>query len=396
MEYTTPKVTSTLSGGSMTRFLKFPFYAKVSLLIIGLYVTISILSIAQSILVPLLFATIIAILLSPVVNFLVRKKINRVVAITGALTVAILILSALVVLLLSQASLLSDAMPQLTEKFGELLNKTVTWVSDNFNTRERKINEWLASTKDEFVNNSSGIIGSTLSTMGSVLTYVFLTPVYIFMILFYQPHLIRFVHQLFGTSNDVHVGEILVETKTIIQSYLAGLAAEFAIVAILNSAGLLLLGIQYALLLGIVGALLNIIPYIGGLIGMAIFVMIALVTKSPVYVLYVMLLYSFIQLIDNNYLVPKIIGSKVKLNALVSLLAVIAGAALWGIPGMFLSIPLTAIIKLILDRIHSLKPWGFLMGDTMPPIVKLKLNLKNISKRLPKPSSSLTRKQTLE
>jgi predicted PurR-regulated permease PerM len=87
-------------------------------------------------------------------------------------------------------------------------------------------------------------------------------------------------------------------------------------------------------------------------------------------VLYVVILYTIIQLIDNNFIVPKIIGSKVKLNALISILAVITGAAIWGIPGMSLSIPLQAILKLIFDRVDPLKPWGFLLGDTTPPILK--------------------------
>jgi len=209
------------------------------------------------------------------------------------------------------------------------------------------------------------------------------------MILFYQPHLVQFIHKLFGADNNQKVNEILLETKVIIQSYLIGLFAEFAIIAVLNSAGLLVLGIQYAVLLGIIGAFLNIIPYLGGLIAVFIFMIVALITKSPVYVLYVAALYTIIQFIDNNYIVPKVVGSKVKLNALVSLLAVIAGAALWGIPGMFLSIPLTAILKLLFDRIDSLKHWGFLMGDTMPPLLKLKLDLSNISKKLPYLTSTL-------
>ena len=124
-----------------------------------------------------------------------------------------------------------------------------------------------------------------------------------------------------------------------------------------------MLGINYAVLFGILGALLNIIPYIGGLIALILFSVIALVTKEPIYVVYVIGLYTIIQFVDNNYIVPKVVGSKVKLNALVSLLAVIAGAALWGIPGMFLSIPIVAILKLLFDRIDSLKPWGFLMGE---------------------------------
>jgi predicted PurR-regulated permease PerM len=201
--------------------------------------------------------------------------------------------------------------------------------------------------------------------MGDVLAGAVLTPVYVLMILFYQPHLMEFIHRLFGASNTNRVSEILSETKTIIQSYLAGLFAEFAILAVLNSVGLLVLGMDYAILLGIIGAFLNVIPYIGGVIGVAIFMVVALLTKAPVYVLYVFLLYGVIQFIDNNYLVPKIVGSKVKINALVSVIAVIAGSALWGLAGMFLSIPLIAIVKLIFDRLEPLKPWGFLLGETI-------------------------------
>jgi predicted PurR-regulated permease PerM len=108
---------------------------------------------------------------------------------------------------------------------------------------------------------------------------------------------------------------------------------------------------------------------------------VALATKSsPVYAVYILMIYYIIQVIDNNYIVPRIVASKVKINALFSIAVVIAGNALWGIPGMFLSIPLLAIIKLICDHIEPLKPWGFLLGDTMPPILKIKLNLKRTVK----------------
>lgn len=357
----------------MNTVQKFPFYARISLILIGLYVLFSILTILQDIILPLIYAAIIAILISPAVNFLVNRKVNRALSIAVVLVFAILALSSLIALFTSQASLLGKSLPQLVDKFQELFNQMVSWGSGYFNIPTLKINEWITHTKAEYINSSGARIGLTLTTMGSVLATVFLTPVYVFMILFYQPHLIRFVHQISGEDNNDKVSEILAETKTIIQSYLVGLFVEFAIIATLNSVGLLALGIQYAILLGIVGALLNIIPYIGGLIAVALFMIIALVTKSPIFVLYVFILYACIQLIDNNYIVPKIVGSKVKLNALVSIIAVIAGAALWGVPGMFLSIPLIAVLKVILDRIEPLKPWGFLLGDTMPPIIKITL-----------------------
>ena len=376
--------------------LKFPFYAKASLLLIGFYVLVSMLSIAQPIILPLIFATIIAILISPVVNFLVKKKINRAVSIMAVLLLTLLMVAGLIALLASQANRFNEALPQLIDKFQELLRQTVALASRFFNISAEQINDWFANQKDELMKHSSAAIGSTLTVMGGMMVATALTPVYIFMLLYYQTHLVESIHKIFGIGNNKKVTEIFTETKTIVQSYLVGLFMEFAIVATLNAVGLLIIGIDYAILLGIIVGLLNIIPYLGAITGVVIFMVIALVTKPPIYVLYVFLLYTIIQFIDNNYLVPKIVGSKVRLNALVCIFAVIAGAALWGIPGMFLAIPLTALIKLIFDRIEPLKPWGFLLGDTMPPLLKLKLKIKDIPEKLPGFFARFKRKKAIK
>jgi len=169
------------------------------------------------------------------------------------------------------------------------------------------------------------------------------------------------------------------QIKTVIQHYLVGLIVEALIVATLDSTALLILGIDYAILLGIIAAILNVIPYIGGIVAVALPMMVALVTKTSAwYAFYVLIFYYVIQLFDNNFIVPVIVSSKVKINALFSIIVVFAGNALWGIPGMFLSIPLLAIVKLIFDHIEPLKPWGFLLGDTLPPL----LNIKPILKKL--------------
>jgi len=320
---------------------------------------------AQDIILPLVYATISAILLSPGVKFLVKKKINRALAAAVVVIITIIIVGVILMLITSQASLLSEAWPNLVDRLKILLGQSITWCSGHFDISTQHINDWINQAKQGFIRNRNTALGVTLTTMSGALTTACLTPVYIFMILFYQPRLVEFTHQVFGNGNDDNVSEILTQTKAIIQSYLAGLFIEFVIIAILNTLGLLALRIDYALLLGIIGAMLNVIPIVGGVICVLLFMAVALITKSPVYVVYVVALYTIIQTIDNHFIVPKIIGGKVKLNALVCLIAVIAGDALWGIPGMFLSIPLMAIIKLILDHVDSLKPWGFLMGDTV-------------------------------
>lgn len=368
----------------MNTYLRLPTYAKISVLLIGLYVFISILSIAQAIILPILYATIIAILISPVVTYLVNHKVPRIIATAGVMLAGLVIIVALAWLVLSQINHLRDAMPQLSDRCYELLILGVNRMSGYLNISEPDIHAWLSNSKDEFINKSSSTLGSTLYTMGSLIAIVLLTPIYIFMILYYKPHLVNFVHKLFGTANDSQVSEVLMGTKIIVQRYLIGLLTVFVIVAVMNSAGLLILGMPYAILIGITAALLNIVPYIGGILGVTLFVIIALLTKAPVYVLYVIMLYFVIQLIDNNFLGPRIIGTKVKLNALITLIAVMAGAALWGIPGMFIAVPLIAIVKIICDRIEFMQPWGMLMGSTMPPVLRIKVNLKEVVKKLPR------------
>jgi predicted PurR-regulated permease PerM len=349
-----------------------PLFTKASISIIGLVALFAILYIAKGIILPVIFAVIIAIVLHPLVNFFVDKKINRVLAIVITLFLTFLVIASFGILFFSQASRFSESWPILVDKFTEMFNEAITWASGYFDINARKIHEWFANTKSELINSSTAAIGKTLASVGSLLVVLFLIPVYVFMMLFYHPILIEFIHRLFGTSNQIQVSLIVTKTKNVIQRYLIGLVIEAAIVATLNIVALLFLGIEYPVLLGIFGALVNVIPYIGGIIGVAVFMLVALITKSPVYIIYIIVIYSVIQFIDNHYIVPKIVASKVRINALFAIIAVIAGNALWGIPGMFLSIPLLAIVKLICDNIEPLKPWGFLLGDTMPPLIKIK------------------------
>lgn len=368
----------------MEKTTHLPFYLKVSQIILGLIAFVYVLYIGQDIILPLLYATLLAILLNPFVNYLCRKKFNRVIAIITAILLAMILVIALIVFISSQATMFTDTFPEVKAKMLTLFNQFVDWVSATFNVTTAKIKSWLNDTKGEGMKSSSFVIGQTISTIGTILVMCFLLPVYIFMILFYKPLLLSFISMLFSKEDHSTVVEVLTETKSLVQKYLIGLLLEAAIVAALNAAGLLILGIEYAILLGIVGALLNLIPYIGGIVGISLPMIIALATKPPEYALYVFGVYILVQFIDNNFLVPKIVASKVKINALVSIIVVLLGGALWGVPGMFLSIPLTAILKVMFDRIPPLKPWGFLLGDTMPSIVTFKFNRPQRKKLPPK------------
>lgn len=359
-------------------------YTRFAQIFLGVLGFFYFLYVGRDIIVPLIFATIIAILLNPVVNFLSKKGINKIIGIVLSIVTAFILLAGLAYFLGFQLASFSDSLPEFKQKLKLLSQDSINWISDTFSIDKSKINSWITKIKGEGLNNSTAVIGQTAGAISGVLIIIFLMPVYIFLILFYKPLLLDFISQLFGKEKHAAVGEVLIESKSLIQSYLVGLLIEMAIVATLNSVGMLIVGIKYAILLGIIGALLNLIPYIGGIVAGGLSMIIALATNSLSSALWVFMVFIIVQLIDNNFIIPKIVASKVKINALVSIVVVLAGGALWGVAGMFLSIPLIAIVKVICDHIEHLHPFGFLLGDNQPHIGRTIFNFKKpVKKDLP-------------
>ena len=361
---------------------KMPFYAKTALIFISVFAFVYTMYIAQDIIIPVAYATIFAILLNPFVNFLTRKKISKIVAISIAVSLALFTVLTIFYIFFSSISVFSESYPQFKLKLDQTLDQLVKWLSHEFGYSRKKINIWFSETQSEAVSNIA--TGETLSQLGRLSVTLVLIPVYLFMILYYKSLLLEFIRKLFRQEHHTTVVNVLTNSKNIIQSYLVGLVFEMIIMAILNSAALLLLGIDYAIILGIIVAFLNIIPYIGGLIATLLPMLIAFVTKdSLIYPALVFEVTIFIQFIDNNFIVPKIVASRVQINALISIIAVLIGGALWGISGMFLSIPLIAILKVIFDHIESLKPWGFLLGNIVPTSTKFSFIKRKIKSENP-------------
>jgi predicted PurR-regulated permease PerM len=347
---------------------KIPFYAKAALIFISAFALIYTLYIGKDLIVPIVYAGILAILLNPLVNYLVRKRCNRLVAIAIAVFLTISVVLSSLYILSTQLTMFTESYPQLKQKFNSTSNQFVQWVSETMNIRISKINAWTKETQSEAIDNFA--LGESISEAGEIIMVLLLLPVYLFMILYYKNLLLEFLRRLFRSEHRIVLDKILKDSKRLIETYLVGLVFELVIVAFLNCVGLLVLGIQYAIILGIIGAFLNLIPYLGGIIAIALPMVIAFITKDSLsYPALVFCVYMLIQFIDNNVIIPKIVASRVKVNALVSIIAVLLGGAIWGISGMFLSIPLIAIIKVICDHIEPLKPWGFLLGDVVPTAI---------------------------
>jgi predicted PurR-regulated permease PerM len=357
---------------------EYPFYLKATVILFGLVLLTYALYNLKGILAPICFSFIIAILLNPLVNKLQRNGAHKLVAIGLSLLVALLIVGGILFFISTQLMAFGENLPQLKIKFNEHLVELQHWVAINFKFTIAKQQKVLADLMDSSQSFLGGALGSALGTLG----LVFLVPIYVFLLLFYKTLIVNFFHEIFAEENTLKVSEVLVETKSAIQSYMVGLLIEALVVAVMNSVALMLLGVEYAILLGVIGALLNMLPYIGGIIAIALPVIIASVTKDGFTTqLGVIGAYTLIQFIDNNFLVPFLVSSRVKINAFFSIFIVLLGGALWGVAGMFLSIPFLAILKIIFDRLPDMRPWGKLLGDTVPTKHKGEIWMRRIQRR---------------
>lgn len=340
-----------------------PPYQKLSIILLGLAVLVYGLHVGASIIVPMMFALLLAMLLNPFVTRLQKWRFPRILAITIAVLFAMLALAGLAYFIGTQAAHFSESLPQLKQKLNVLGSQAEQWAQDVFNMRKREVTEAVEKVKNEGMEQGGSLVGTTLTAVGTLFAFFFLLPVFTFLLLLYKRLLLTFIAKLFPPKDQDVLQDVLKNTKGVVQSYLVGLILEAGIVATLNWVGLLIIGVEYALLLAVIGAVLNLIPYIGMMIATILPMVIALATGEPSDALWVLALYAFVQFLDNNFIVPHVVASRVELNALVSIMAVMVGGAIWGVPGMFLSIPLTAMLKVIFDRVAGLEPWGFVLGD---------------------------------
>jgi len=342
---------------------KYPFYIKFTIVLLGLTLLIFALSSLRDIFIPLAFALLVAILLNPVVTFAQRYKVPHVIAITISLALAFAVVTGIAYFLSSQIMGFSNEMPAFQQKLGSMFAQLQAWGQNKLGISMAKQAEWIKEAQSGLKPLATKALGTVLGS----LTVGFLVPVYTFLFLYYKTLILNFLYEVFAEKNMQEVDTVLHNSKGAVQQYMIGLVLEGLIVAALNVLALFILGVKYALLLGIIGAILNVLPYIGGLIAILLPVLIATVTKDGFNTqIGIIVAYAIIQFVDNHFLIPWVVSSKVKINALISIVVVLFWGYFWGISGMFLSIPFTGVLKIIFDRIPDMKPWGKLLGDEIP------------------------------
>ncbi|MGZ5133735.1 MAG: AI-2E family transporter [Flavitalea sp.] len=337
-----------------------PFYFRVSLILLMLFLIALALYYGGDIIIPFAFATLLAILLMPFNNLLERKKVSRPTAIFISLAISFLFIFGLIYFLSIQILAFFDDIPVIRERINELIYSLQRWLHQRFGLSMREQTEYINTAKD----NGSGIVGDTFSSITGIFLGLTLLPIYAFLILYYRDMLKKFILALFKDKNRETVEEVLRESKGVVQNYMVGLLIEMGIVAVINFLGFAIIGIQYAVFLAVFAAILNLIPYIGMLIASIFCCLVTLTTSdNTTDALWTLVVLWIVQFFDNNIIMPRVVGSKVKINAMITILGVLIGGALCGIPGMFLSIPGIAILKVIFERVDDLKPWGMLLSD---------------------------------
>ncbi|HEX8546007.1 MAG TPA: AI-2E family transporter [Cytophagaceae bacterium] len=340
---------------------------RATLLLLFLFLFFSGLYYARDFIVPIAISILLAMVLLPITKRLEKAGVPRLISVILCLLVIIGLIAGIIILFYSQVVAFAQDLPHikvtLIEKFKLLQN----FVESKTNISAQQQMNWIELRYNDLINSSGQYVRMLLMGITGGLAIFGLIIFYILFFLLYRVRINNFFLQLVSDDKHAKVESIICKITDLIQHYLTGLLIELAVLGTLNAIGLLILGIRQAIFLGYLAGLLNIIPYVGSMIGSIFPIMMALIFgDSLTTVVAVMALMATTQFIDNNILTPKIIGSHIQINPLVTIMGIVSGGFIWGIPGMIMFVPLLGIFKIICDNLDPLKPIGYLLGDDAP------------------------------
>jgi predicted PurR-regulated permease PerM len=325
-------------------------------LAIRLFILLSVLTIlilGKELFIPLTIAIFFTFLLYPVSHKLESFKFPRAIAIIISLLIAIIFFGGLIYFFINQLNSFSEDLPQLKMQLASKGSRILVWIENTTQIpQERQIN-WLKEKLTDSANSSPQMLFGIFSSTGAFLAMFALIPFFIFFLTYFKEKYKRFI-VLIAEDKHIQTMEIIKKISMVSRRYLKGVFLDVMILSVLGSIGYLLLGLKHAFLFGVLAAMLNIIPYIGVLIGSLLPVLMALLTKDEIgYTFGAIGVALVVQFIDNNIISPYVVGSSVSINPLTAIVVLIIGALIWGIPGMVLSIPLTGMIKVAFDNNHQ-------------------------------------------
>jgi len=354
----------------MSNFVRLPFYARLASVLVAISIIFLILYIGKGVLIPVIMALLFAILVRPISSFFRRKlRFPNVVSAIITVTLFVILILGILTFISVQISSFSEDWDTIEKNITIHVANLQNFVQESFGLDEYEQKSFIDNATSGSKSSITSMVTSFLLSFSDTLFNMAMIPIYMFLFLLYQNHLITFLSKLVGEGDQQSLKKILFDIKTAVQSYLFGVLIQISIIATLTTVGLTIVGVQHALLLGVITGILGLIPYLGNIIACVITIF-ATLTGSPdlSLILWILVVTGVVQLIDNNITVPLVVSSKVEINAFASIIGIFIGGMLAGIAGMFLAIPIIAILKVVFDNIPSLAPWGYLIGDDLPKI----------------------------
>ncbi|WP_276374010.1 AI-2E family transporter [Chryseolinea sp. H1M3-3] len=333
------------------------------LVVIALSITAAIL--ARDIVVPLAFAGFLSIVMLPIIKKLERRKIGTALSITIVLAITIILLGLLIWLIVNQVVGLINDLPNLQAKLENYISQVSSTLRRDFGISTSEQNKYLG----ESMRTVSVYLGDVLISTTNTLSILIQIPIYIFLILIYRDKFKDFFVSLIPGEGEFVWKK---DMERVVQGYISGLTLVTLIIAALNCIGLLALGIDHAIFFGILSGVLTIIPYVGIIIGALFPLIMALITKDSMwYAIGVVIVFAVVQFLEGNFITPRITGSKVSINALAAIIALVIGGKILGIAGMILAVPGIGVLKILLSHSEHLKPFVILLEDKDRPDPKV-------------------------
>lgn len=339
-------------------------YLKALSVMAFIIVLVFFLIVGKSLLVPLFMGGFFAILFTPLSMFLEKYKVPRTLSCVISLLVMITIAAGLISFIIGNVVSFTKDFNNVSERLVTMAEDIDTWTSDTFGFNENLAEKAESKYFVELLNkNSSSISAFALNAIGSMSGLV-LIPVFMFFFLLYRDHLTEMMVAIYRDRDPALVKMRISNLRKVILNYIAGVGKVMVILAILNISAYSILGIKHAIFFGIIGAVLNIIPYVGPFFGVLLPIIYSFLTMDSLfYPFAVLVIYQVIQMVEGNFLTPKIVGGNVNLNAFITFLGLLVGAAIWGVAGMILVIPTMAILREIFELSENTKPYALLLGE---------------------------------
>lgn len=320
----------------------------------------------SNVLMPILFSGLASLILLPIVKFWQRIGLSNTLAVLFSVLFVTLAIAGIILVIVVQSQEIVREIPALMEQNKDFLSVSNVEVSSQ--TISAYINEHSATIQENLKSLKGGIITvleGGFSGLKNTFVFLITCPIYIFFMLLYRDNVYRFIIEFQRKAKDEKESkEIIDEVKMSLFHYLRGLILVMITIGTLTTIGLYLLGIKYALFLGILTALLTPIPYIGVVISALVPITIALLTKDSIwYSVGVLGIFVVVQFAEGNFITPRIMGNSVNINPLIILLSIVILGSITGLIGLILTVPILAILKVIVDHYPNLKPWSYLLED---------------------------------